>query len=158
MPLLRPALWLALTCSCAAPARPAPPPAATPEPRTTPPEPEAQAASDDGGDPACAEPSQAEKLEVARSQTVRTSSGLAVTYRGLEHDSFEGGRTDSIAALTFQGVLEDGRLTPSAFSWRPSAFAKPSWVHLGSMPVCVRISSATEQTIALEVYRAPPRR
>jgi hypothetical protein len=143
---------------CASPVPPPAPPAPTQEQPGTPPGPEAGAPANAHDHPACADPSKAEKLEVARGKTERTSFELALTYGGLEHDSYEGGETDSIVILTFRGVMEDGKLTPSAFTWRPSASAEPSWVHLGSMPVCVRISKASAEAITLEAYRAPPRR
>ncbi|NUP08928.1 MAG: hypothetical protein HOW73_23005 [Polyangiaceae bacterium] len=108
-------------------------------------------------DPACAIVKDLQMVQIAQGKTARTSLDVAVTYNGTEHDSYEGGRTDTIALLTFRGILENGELTPSALSWRPSALAPPTWTHLGSMPLCVRITDARQQGITLELFRANAR-
>lgn len=108
-------------------------------------------------DARCSDPKGVEKIDVAVGTTEKTSLGIAVTYAGLEHDSYEGGSTDSILNLTFQGILDEGRLTPSAFTWRPSALAPPSFVYLGGMPICVRVSNPLPKTVTLELFRAPSR-
>lgn len=104
--------------------------------------------------PSCTEREAVETIEIPLGTTVRTSIGVAVTYDGAEHDGHEGGRSDTVAKLTFRGVLDDGRLTPSALSWRTSALAPPTWLHLGSMPLCVRLSKAGSDRVTLEVSRA----
>ncbi|NUO47943.1 MAG: hypothetical protein HOV80_03705 [Polyangiaceae bacterium] len=108
-------------------------------------------------DARCSDPKGVEKIDVAQGATGKTPLGIAVTYAGLEHDSYEGGSSDTILNLTFQGILEDGRLTPSAFTWRPSALAPPSFAYLGGMPICVRISNPLPKMVTLELFRAPSR-
>jgi hypothetical protein len=97
------------------------------------------------------------KAEIAQGATARTALDIAVSYEGLEHDSFDDGRTDTIVRLTFRGVMEDGKLTPSALTWRPSALAPPRWVHLGSMPLCVRVSDTSGDRVTVELFRASSR-
>jgi hypothetical protein len=149
---------------CSTPAAPPPPqsigstePATSASPDTPSPETAAPIGSSVADDPRCNDPKGVEKIDVAQGATGRTPLGIAVTYGGLEHDSYEGGRSDTILNLTFQGILDDGRLTPSAFSWRPSALAPPSFVYLGGMPICVRISNPLPKTVTLELFRAPSR-
>ena len=55
--------------------------------------------------------------------------------------------------MVFQGVLDDGSLTPSALGWRPSLEASPRWVHL-PMAICVRLVDATELQATVDVLRA----
>jgi hypothetical protein len=153
-PIYVASLVAAATACTAAP--PPPPegrdaPRATSAPRAAPSE---DALGSSSGDARCNEPANVAKVEIARGATERTDIGIAVTYLGTEHDSFEDGRTDTIVPLTFQGILDDGRLTPSALTWRPSAFAAPTWVHLGSMPLCVRVQSANEDRTTLELFRS----
>lgn len=140
----------------------APPPSqsiGSTEPAATPASPETAApiGSSVADDARCSDPKGVEKIDVAQGSTARTPLGIAVTYAGLEHDSYEGGRTDSIVNLTFQGILDDGRLTPSALTWRPSALAPSSFVFLGGMPICVRVSNPLPKTVTLELFRAPSR-
>ncbi len=108
-------------------------------------------------DPKCAEAPDVAPVEVELGKTARTADALAITYGGMEHDNLEGGRADLIVTLTFQGVMDDGMLTPSAFTWRPSVMGPPSWVHLGSMPICVRVSRPAHERVTVEVFRRPAR-
>lgn len=87
-----------------------------------------------------------------RGKTAVTRDRLAVTFEGDLHDSYDDGRTDVLLRLVFQGVMDDGRLTPSAFSWMPSAFAKPEWAHL-PVNACVRVVEAGAQRVVLELFR-----
>ncbi len=147
------ALAAAVAACTAAP----PPPERRDAPRATTaprPAPSDEARGSSSGDARCNEPADVAKVVIARGATERTEIGIAVSFRGTEHDNFEDGRTDTIVPLTFQGILDDGRLTPSALTWRPSAFAAPTWVHLGSMPLCVRVLSANEDRTTLELFRA----
>jgi hypothetical protein len=110
-----------------------------------------------GPDARCNEPKAVDRIEIAAGSTTRSPLAIGVTYGGSEHDTFEGGRTDTILRLTFQGIMEDGRLTPSAFTWRPSALAPPSWQYLGGMPLCVRIASWGPDKVTLELFESPRR-
>lgn len=146
---------LAALIGCSAP--PASPPASTSSVQAQASPTPSSSGSAAAPDPGCTDQKGVEKIEIAQGATVRTSLDVAVTFDGSEHDNYEGGRTDLLVKLTFQGVLEDGKLTPSAFSWMPSLFAPPRWINLGSMPLCVRLSDASADRVTLELYRAPSR-
>jgi hypothetical protein len=92
-----------------------------------------------------------ERVEVELGRTVITKSGVAVTFRTTSHDNYDDGRTDLLLHLVFQGVSEDGKLTPSALSWLPSAFAKPVWTYL-HVNRCVRVVEPGERRVVLELF------
>jgi hypothetical protein len=109
----------------------------------------------EGASPAedrCAAATASERVEVALGATVVAPSGIAVTYRGSSHDSYDDGRSDVLLELVFQGVLEDGTLSPSALTWMPSALAAPEWHYL---PVgrCARVAQAGDQRVVVELFR-----
>lgn len=93
-----------------------------------------------------------ERVEVLVGKTAIARSGVAVTFRGALHDNFGNDRTDLIVHLIFQGVLDDGSLTPSALTWMPSAFAKPEWTHL-AVNRCARVIEADESRVVLELFK-----
>jgi hypothetical protein len=93
-----------------------------------------------------------ERVEVDVGKTAVTRSGVAVTFETSSHDSYDDGRTDLLLHLRFQGVMDDGSLSPSALRWMPSAFAKPEWVLLG-IDRCVRVVEPGERRVVLELFR-----
>lgn len=93
-----------------------------------------------------------ERVDVEFGKTVVTRSGVAVTFETASHDSYDDGRTDVLLHLRFQGVMDDGSLTPSALRWLPSAFAKPEWVLIG-VDHCVRVVEPGEERVVLELFR-----
>lgn len=133
-----------LSCTAApAPEAPAPAPGDTKPVRAGDSEPPIPSRCQDGPTP--------ERIEVAIGGTTITNSGIAVTYKTTSHDNYDDGRTDQLLHLVFQGVTEDGKLTPSALSWLPSAFAKPEWTYL-AVNRCVRVIEPGERRVVLELF------
>ncbi len=144
---------------CSAPAAPSPSssavtdgsvvaPVSAPPHQSTAPQPEtaeletAAPIGSTGPDARCNDPTGVEKIEILQGATTRAPrTGVAVTYRDVR--------------LTFQGIMEDGTLTPSAYSWQPSAGASSSWQNLGGMPICVRVVSSVPAKMTLELSRRP---
>ena len=104
-------------------------------------------------DPSCSKPHEVESIEIAAGETQRLRDGdLAITYVSVEHDTYEGGRTDQLVHLRFQGIIKGRQLSSSALTWLPSVFEPPRFVHL-EVGHCVRLRSATRERVALEVFR-----
>jgi hypothetical protein len=92
-----------------------------------------------------------ERVEVGQGETVRTESGLAITYASYQHDLYEDG-ADAWAELEFKQVLDDGTLSESAFSWSPSLYAKPRFEYL-DIGRCARATDAGSGKLVLELFK-----
>jgi hypothetical protein len=103
----------------------------------------------------CVDLSGVERLEVKVGAQARASIGIGVSFLGSEHDNFEDGHTDMLVNLSFHGIMDDGSLTPSAMTWRPSALAPPRWVPFQAMGFCARLVKSGTDDVIVEVARAP---
>lgn len=97
-------------------------------------------------DPRCQRASLPERVIIERGQTVESGSGLAISYIGSMHDSYEDGRTDEILELSFRGEATEG----AEMKWMPSAYAPPSPHYLPTHH-CVTVVEAGFDEVVLEV-------
>ena len=108
-------------------------------------------------DERCVDRASAERAEIGAGEMVKTASAVAVTFDAWEHDSFDDGTTDMAVNLTFREILPNGSLAPAASRWRPSILGSPRWVHMGSIPLCVRLVKTSDDKVVIDLFRAPSR-
>ncbi len=98
---------------------------------------------------ACVGLSAFERVEIDSGKSVTSPSRLTVSYRGLQHDSYSGGRTDQWVELHFERSgqrLERG----------PSLFAPPKLEQL--LGHCWRLVESSGQRVVVELALIAPAR